>query len=80
MESNKFVLKNRYIIEFNGQYPDYEKFVNNYPANEEYLTLQIHPKAWDNKGFKRFESIIEFLMTQKVAFITPYEFYKLSES
>ena len=78
-ESNKLVLKNLYNIEFDGQYPDYEKFVNNYPIDEEYLALQIHPKAWDNKDFNQFELIIEFLITQKVAFITPYEFYRLSE-
>ena len=78
-ESNKLVLKNLYNIEFDGQYPDYEKFVNNYPIDEKYLTLQIHPKAWDNNGFNQFELIIEFLITQKVAFITPYEFYRLSE-
>ena len=78
-ESNKLVLKNLYNIEFGGPYPDFEKFVNNYPIDEKYLTLQIHPKAWDNNGFNQFELIIEFLITQKVAFITPYEFYRLSE-
>ena len=78
-ESDKIVLERHYNIEFSSQYPDYEEFVNNYPANEEYLALQIHPKAWDNEGFNQFELIIEFLMTQKVAFITPYEFYRLSE-
>ena len=78
-ESNKIVLERHYNIEFSSQYPDYEEFVNNYPANEEYLALQIHPNAWDNEGFNQFELIIEFLMTQKVAFITPYEFYRLSE-
>ena len=50
-----------------------------YPNDEEYLALQIHPKTWDNEGFNQFELIIEFLITQKVAFITPYEFYLLSE-
>ena len=78
-ESDKIVLERHYNIEFSSQYPDYEEFVNNYPANEEYLALQIHPNAWDNEGFNQFELIIEFLMTQKVAFITPYEFYRLSE-
>ncbi len=78
-ESDKIVLERHYNIEFSSQYPDYEEFVNNYPANEEYLALQIHPNAWDNEGFNQFELIVEFLMTQKVAFITPYEFYRLSE-
>ena len=78
-ESNKIVLERYYNIEFSSQYPDYEEFVNNYPANEEYLALQIHPNAWDNEGFNQFELIVEFLMTQKVAFITPDEFYRLSE-
>jgi len=78
-ESNKIVLERHYNIEFSSQYPDYEEFVSNYPANEEYLALQIHPKAWDDEGFNQFELIIEFLLTQKVAFITPYKFYRLSE-
>lgn len=78
-ETNKLVLERHYNIEFPTAYPDYEKFVNNYPADEEYLALQIHPKFWDDEQFNQFELIIEFLMTQKVAFIAPYQFYRLTQ-
>jgi len=78
-ESNKLVLERYYNIEFLSQYPDYEKFVNNYPTDEEYLALQIHPNAWDGEGFNQFDLIIDFLMEQKVAFITPYQLYRLAQ-
>ena len=78
-KSNKLVLERHYNIEFSSQYPDYEEFVNNYPANEEYLALQIHPNAWDGEGFNQFDLIVDFLMEQKVAFITPYQLYRLAQ-
>ena len=76
-ESNKLILERHYNIEFPTSFPDYEEFVDNYPNDEEYLALQIHPNVWDDERFDQFNLIVDYLIQQRVAFVTPYQFYRL---
>ena len=78
-ESNKLILEKHYNIEFPTSFPNYEEFVNNYPFDEEYLALQLHPKVWGDERFHQFDLIVDFLIEQKVAFVTPYQVYRLSQ-
>ena len=78
-ESNKLILERHYNIEFPTSFPDYEEFVDNYPNDEEYLALQIHPNVWDDERFEQFNLIVDYLIQQRVAFVTPYQFYRLAQ-
>lgn len=35
--------------------------------------LQGHPAAWSDESFEQFKQIIDFLVEQKAAFMTPTE-------
>ncbi len=57
--------------------PDFNKFMQGYAAHPErdYFVLQGHPAMWgDGARFAEFVKIIDFLVAQKVAFLTPAEF------
>ncbi len=76
-EYTKLVLERTVDIEFPTFNPDYEKFINNYRSEKEYLVLQIHPNSWDRDQFAEFEKIIDYLISQDVMFVTPSEYHDL---
>ncbi len=89
-ETDAFTSKHvlRRIPEVNIEYPvhvpDFAKFKEGY---EEYkgsdlLVIQGHPRSWvdDPDRFDNFRRIILFLKSEKVNFITPYEYYQRQES
>ncbi len=78
--SSKHIIIRSYRAEYPTHNPDYMSFINDYPADREYIALQIHPRSWDDFRFAQFEMIIDFLISQKVAFITPYELNQLFEA
>jgi len=79
-ESKKLNLQRFNDIEFPTSNPVYSKFVENYSSEKPYLVLQIHPNAWDRDKFAEFEKIIDFLLSKKVTFINPYDYYLLMNS
>ncbi len=64
-------------IEFPVNFPDYNKFVENYDADSDLMILQIHPNAWSDKGFDEFERVIEYLTVKEYTFINPMDYYQL---
>jgi len=74
---SKLSLKRLAEIEFPTTHPDFQKFKDNYNAQEDYLALQVHPRAWDENEFSEFKKIVNFLIQNDVTFITPYEYYQL---
>ena len=78
--STKLNLQRLDEIEFPTSNPVYSKFIENYSFEKPYLVLQIHPNAWDSGKFAEFEKIIDFLLTKKVTFINPYDYYLLMNS
>jgi hypothetical protein len=63
-------------IEFPTFFPDFQQFQLHYSSEPSYLVLQIHPNAWDSKGFSEFEKIIDFLIQNNVTFINPSAYYE----
>ena len=75
--STKLVLRRYCNIEYPTHNPDYQKFLERYDSSKEYLVLQLHPNSWDDNRFNQFEQIINFLIKQKVTFITPFVYYQI---
>lgn len=63
--------------EFPTHNPDFQKFVENYQPDAAYHVLQVHPNSWGDERFEQFENIIDFLLTNGVTFINPYEYYRI---
>ena len=43
------------------------------------VMFQIHPNAWDDKDFERFEAAMDYLVAlDDWVFMTPYEYFKLA--
>lgn len=57
--------------------PDYFRFIKIYSSEKPYLVLQIHPNGWDEIKFTEFKKIIDYLLSKKVTFINPYDYYLL---
>ena len=72
--SSKCVLGRYADIEFPVHNPDYEKFLQDYDSEKEYLVFEIHPNSWDDPRFEQFEKIIDWLKAADVTFVTPYEY------
>lgn len=74
--SEKSILKRsaRCEIEYPTHKPDFNKFMANYRADEEYLNLQFHPASWNQQQFDDFRKVILFLHKQGALFMTPSEF------
>jgi hypothetical protein len=75
-DSLKMNLKRLVEIEFPTSFPDFKQFQSHYTSEPPYLVLQIHPNAWNSKGFSEFERIIDFLIGNKVTFINPGTYYE----
>jgi peptidoglycan/xylan/chitin deacetylase (PgdA/CDA1 family) len=54
------------------------EFISRYDAAKSYLTLQLHPKDWDDAQFAEFERILDFLAGKPVRFVLPSEMKSLS--
>jgi peptidoglycan/xylan/chitin deacetylase (PgdA/CDA1 family) len=77
-ESTKLVLGRFAEIEFPTHNPDYNRFIGNYDSTKDYLALQIHPNSWDGVRLNEFEKIVDFLVQERVTFLTPFEYYRYS--
>ena len=56
-----------------------EKIINNYNSDRKkpYILIQIHPAAWDEESFSKFENLIRFYKDgNRAFFMTPYQFYQ----
>ena len=78
--STKLNLQRFAEIEFPTGNPVYPRFINNYSSEKPSLVFQIHPNAWDETKFTEFKKIIDYLLTKKVTFINPYDYYLLMNS
>lgn len=76
-ESTKLTMQRFVEIEFPTFNPDYFRFIRNYSSEKPCLVLQIHPNGWDEIKFTEFKKIIDYLLSEKVTFINPYEYYLL---
>lgn len=69
-------------IEYPVHQPDYNQFVAGYKKykDEPVLIIQGHPRSWvdDESRLQEFKRIITFLKKEKVEFVTPYEYYSLT--
>lgn len=54
---------------------DMMKNYNN-DSKKPYIVIQIHPAAWDNETFEKFENIVHFYKeSHRATFMTPYQYY-----
>jgi peptidoglycan/xylan/chitin deacetylase (PgdA/CDA1 family) len=55
--------------------PDCQRLIDGYAAHPDrpYFVLQGHPSAWGGERFNEFLRILDFLVSQKVVFMTPSE-------
>lgn len=76
--NKQLLLKNRVDMERGTGNMDYDYFLKNYHKNIDnpYMVLQGHPGIWRSNDFEVLNKIISFLKTQKVIFMTPYEYFK----
>ena len=73
-----FVLHHVLSIEENvGILLDLNEFIDRYEnvSNQDVLTLQLHPNAWDDKGYQKFEQILDFLVDESRQFHAPFGYY-----
>jgi hypothetical protein len=73
-------LTNRVNMESATGIPDYASFVTNYNSKKgtytDYMILQGHPNKWTTVEKKsQFSQIIDFLISEGVEFVLPYEYY-----
>lgn len=78
--STKLNLQRLVGIEFPIFNPDYSQFIKNYSPERPFFVLQIHPNSWDETKFTEFKKIIDYLLSKKVTFINPYDYYLLINS
>lgn len=78
--STKLTLMNgRVGLENPCQYPNFDNFRKTYDeCIEEVIAIQIHPKNWGDDKFREFERCMDYLMTHDIEFITPYEYWRLT--
>lgn len=74
--SSKFLIPRAHEIEYPFGVPDYGKFIKEYNSGEKFYSLQVHPNMWNPEQFKEFKKIVDFLISNDVIFINPYEYYK----
>lgn len=73
---------NRVNMENGTGSPDYEYFVKNYLAKKgiykDYIVVQGHPNSYTvgSSNLEQFKLIIEFLVSEGVEFVRPYDYYK----
>jgi peptidoglycan/xylan/chitin deacetylase (PgdA/CDA1 family) len=75
--SGKMVVERTTEIEYPVLHPKFESFLKNYRSEHEYISLQVHPNAWDNSQFTEFEQMVEFLISQGATFSTPWDYYRM---
>lgn len=74
-------LTKRVMIESETGVPSYSTFISDYNAKKatytEYIVMQGHPYAWTTASkLNEFKNIVEFLISEGVKFVTPYEYYQ----
>jgi len=72
--SNKTLFERTSEIEYPCPNPIYHNFLADYNPETERHVFQIHPNSWDNEDFTEFDTIIEYLKTQQVYFLTFSEY------
>ncbi len=75
--SKKLILERSVNLESSVGNPDFDKFKEAYESkgkNKEYLVLQGHPPAWDDKKYDNFEKIVDYLIEKGCVFMTPSEY------
>lgn len=75
--SNKFVFPKGLQLENPTHVPDFAKFKAGYDRvghEKKCLTLQGHPKSWDDKRWGDFVKIIEYLKSKGCVFMQPSEY------
>lgn len=78
--SSKLVIKRNGEIEYPVLNPVFNDFVQKYNPQLEYIALQIHPNAWDDKKFEEFNKITDYLINNKATFINPNEYHLYLEN
>ena len=56
-----------------------DDMVKNYDEDRKkpYIIIQIHPAAWNDEIFQKFESIVQFYkQSHRATFMTPYQYYQ----
>jgi len=77
--SGKDIFVRTVDIEFPaGGNVDFEKFKNAYikwGKKHDLITYQLHPNKWEDKDFKEFEKIVDFLKSENIEFLLPKDIY-----
>lgn len=63
-------------IEYPVHRPNFYHFFNSYYfySSNDVVTIQGHPRSWDDDGFNQFELIIDYLQGINTSFILPSDF------
>jgi peptidoglycan/xylan/chitin deacetylase (PgdA/CDA1 family) len=61
--------------EYPTHYPDAAQFAANYNPALPIITLQIHPGGWEDKSWKEFTEIVQFLKQRQASFVLPSDLY-----
>lgn len=75
-EGKQLNLNTRADMETEPGVVDYNTFVSNYMSYKRspYIVLQGHPGMWDSHSVSEFKKIVDFLLSENVEFLTPYEY------
>lgn len=75
-EGKQLNLNTRADMETEPGVVDYDTFVNNYMSykNSPHIVLQGHPGMWDAHSLSEFKKIVDYLLSENVEFLTPYEY------
>ncbi len=77
-QSKKIVLKRTANIEFPVFYPDFDKFLEEYSENYDYIVYQIHPMKYDEKRMEVIKKILLYLKNKEVTFLKLSDYFYLS--
>ena len=80
-DSKKFILPRFLSLENPTHVPDFTKFKAAYERvghDKKCLTLQGHPKSWNDERWDNFVKIIEYLKSKGCVFMTPSEYMALA--
>ncbi|OGV55031.1 MAG: hypothetical protein A2X45_11105 [Lentisphaerae bacterium GWF2_50_93] len=75
--SKKLILERSVNLEASVGNPDFDKFKEAYESKgktKEYIVLQGHPPAWDDRKYENFEKIVDYLIEKGCIFMTPSEY------
>ena len=75
-EGKQLNLNTRADMETEPGVVDYDTFISNYMSYKRspHIVLQGHPGMWDAHSLSEFKKIVDFLLSENVEFLTPYEY------